>query len=289
MGQTLKDTVRNNWAAARHWFWYSNSVAGKLVEWTGNRGRVGGLVFDLANPEIAPFIKGRFLLGTYEIGTLQQIDRFVPPELPVVELGACLGVASCLTNRRLRHPERHVVVEASPRLIPTLEANRQANRCGFQIINAAYWPHGEFVEFWPSPTHCVGGGLRKGGAREAIRVPAVTLRSILQQHGFERMTLLVDIEGTETALVDQELPLLVDHVEMLMMEVHPQNWGAGQAAIDTMLAKLKAAGFALLERYGNDVVYENKRLKAARRSESSPTQPSPEADSTLAQNAKPSA
>ena len=73
----------------------------------------------------------------YEEPERDALKEFLDPDLPVIELGACLGVISCLTNRRLRQPEKHVVVEANPTLVPMIEQNRERNGCRFRIVNAA--------------------------------------------------------------------------------------------------------------------------------------------------------
>lgn len=112
-------------------------LLGKLVELKGNHFVSDGLTFTLDNPRISTRMKSHFFRGDYEDGERRMLARFLDPGLPTIEIGACIGIVSCTTNRRLENPERHVVIEANPYLIPTLEANRDRNGCRFTIVNRA--------------------------------------------------------------------------------------------------------------------------------------------------------
>lgn len=132
----------------RQRYFYQNWLAGKFVELAGNTGWVEGLRFDLNNPYIAAELKARFLFHTYEEGAHELITRYVQPHLPVIEFGGCIGVISCLTNRVVDNPRDHVVIEAHPGLVGTLEKNRNLNHCEFQIIHAALAYGKDRVSFW---------------------------------------------------------------------------------------------------------------------------------------------
>ena len=54
---------------------------------------------------------------------------YVDPNLPVIEFGGCIGVISCLTNKKIKDKKKHIVVEAQPYLIETLKKNRNNNDC----------------------------------------------------------------------------------------------------------------------------------------------------------------
>ena len=63
-------------------------------------------------------------------------------------------------------------------------------------------------------------------ASQAVAVPATTLQSTLDEHGFDRCTLICDIEGMELEVVRCEAQTLADRVHVLIMEVHEENGGA---------------------------------------------------------------
>ena len=249
--------IRAKYKDIKWWFFYQNWFAGKIIELLGNEGEIAGLKFDLDNPYIATFLKSRFLFKTYEYGSQLLISKYVNPCLPVVEFGGCIGVMSCLMNRLLENPSDHVVVEAQPFLIDTLRKNRDRNSCQFEIIHAALAYGSDSVEFWIHPRYFIGNSVRARAGGEAVRVPSVSLETIVRQYGYSRITLVVDVEGAETTLVANELDMLRSVVDTLIVELHPAEWCAGAAGIDNLKATLADSGFKEVDRVRQDFVYKN--------------------------------
>jgi FkbM family methyltransferase len=245
---------------ARYAYWHffhNNWPAGKIIELMGNKGHLGELTFDLSNPHIQTHLKSRFLFHTYEDGHDKSISHYLNPELPVVEFGGCIGVVSCFTNRLLKDPQRHVVIEAQPFLIPTLEKNRDQNGCQFKIINAAVAYRSDYVDFWINPVSFIGNSTKAGKGGQTVKVATTSLKQILDTHGFDRISLIVDIEGAETELVDNELDLMQKVVETLIIELHSRECDAGPVAINNLKSSLAKAGFMEVYQEGNDYVYKN--------------------------------
>ena len=178
------------------------------------------------------------------------------PSLPVVELGGCLGVVACLTNRRLMRPDRHVVVEAHPDLISVLRTNRDGNGAGFEIVHAALAYRQDRVEFHQGGNILAGRLAREGGRR--FTVPAVTLTHLLNTSAFERCTLVCDIEGAEVDLIENDSATLAERVMTLIIEWHPYVTGA--AAVTAYQRQLEALGFELRFEAGGVSAYRNRRL-----------------------------
>lgn len=241
---------------------HNNWFFGKLVELSGNRVDWDGITIHCDNPNIATFLKSRFYFRSYERGTIDLVKAHLSPSLPIVEFGGCIGVVSCFANAMLERPEDHVVVEAHPGLIPALEKNRDVNGRGFQIVNAALAYGAEIVSFYINERYFIGNRVQKPGSKGSlVSVPAVSLASLIERFGFGRLNLIVDIEGGEVALVENELPTIIEHVDTIVMEIHPsESWGAGRAAIDTMFNSLREAGFTVRLLDGADVVFTNSRF-----------------------------
>ncbi len=110
---------------------------GKIVEIKGNVVLIDGCQFSVCSPEITTAFKRHFFFDNYEADERHALKHFLDPRLPVIELGGALGVIACLTNKRLNYPEKHVVVEANPGIIPLLKENRDRNNCQFTILNKA--------------------------------------------------------------------------------------------------------------------------------------------------------
>jgi FkbM family methyltransferase len=133
-------------------------------------------------------------------------------------LGSAIGVISCLVNRRLVSPERHVAIEANPALIPVLQENRELNGCGFTVLHraisydgpeAAFYVSNNFTE---SSTHVT--------TAQAVSVVTTTLTTVANEYGFDRFTLLCDIESSEKDLIVNEAQILRERVETLFIEIH---------------------------------------------------------------------
>ena len=240
----------------RDWYRSDNWLMGKLVELGGNRYRLSDLTFSVDNPRIATRYKSRFFRGDYEQEERGMLERSVDGTLPVVEFGACIGVVSCLTNRRLRQPDRHVVVEANPFLIPTLEANRDRNGCQFAVLNRALAHGTDRIEFFLHDIFVGGSVQRQTG--EPIAVQAITLAEILDSRGFERADVVCDAEGAEVNFIEVEADVLRSRVRNLLIEMHPHM--VGQDRIDRVKTKLAEVGFTLEEEHGIHCRYKNASL-----------------------------
>lgn len=97
-------------------------------------------------------LRGQFLIGSYERQERRFLKKYLNPEASVLELGGCIGVVSCVTNRLLRHPERHVVLEANPNLIPHLQRNKEFTGSAFTVENCIISnnPQNRFLSTRPS-------------------------------------------------------------------------------------------------------------------------------------------
>lgn len=233
-----------------------NPALGLLVELTGNRVSVGPLQFDVSDRCIHRGIKARFVLGAYERPEIDSIQRDLDRAIPVVELGACLGVVSCVTNSLLADRQKHVVVEANPQLVPVIERNRSLNDGKFELINAALAYGQETVTFYVGKL--ITASALRGRKGEPIMVPAITLAQILRDRQFDRVNLIVDIEGAEYDLVTNELGTLSRHATRIFMEVHENVLGARKLA--EMFTQLEQGGFELIGRTADNCVFKNTAL-----------------------------
>lgn len=200
-------------------------------------------------------LKSRFLLGSWEMETRYLIKKYLPDNLPVIELGACVGVVSCITNRRLRNPELHLVVEANNNCLPMLRQNRQKNNCRFKIINAALAYSNQQVDFFLSEN--INEGYLHGSKNKSFSVSVITLQQLIDLGEYPMLNLICDIEGAERDLVRNEGRVLKEKVEWLFLEIHDKG--------DSTLLALEHLGFHLVERIQRDCVYHNLNVKLSTR------------------------
>ena len=188
--------------------------------------------------------------GEYEADERQLIRQFVRPEDTVLELGACLGVVSCVTNQLLRDRSRHVVVEANPLLIPWLFRNREANNAGFLVEHCAVGKPPEVTFYLPSTAVVDGSAKRKSG-RE-VRLPSRSLQELHERYGpFD--TLVADVEGSEIDVLEGSA-LVLQTYRLAIIEFHPSMIGEDKVARCREI--LTACGLRLAGKAGFTEVWE---------------------------------
>ena len=219
--------IRRGLAARARNHWYRNHrLYGRIIELLGNKATVDGIRVQLDNPAITMEQKVAFPIGEYEQAE-RYLLRHLPVDLPLIDLGASIGVISCLANRRLTDPRSHVAVEANPRLISSLEENRDLNNCKFKVLHAALAYGSETVDFHLH-TAFTSGSVNGDG--QTVTVPARTLRSIVEEEGMGRFCLICDIEGGERELIDREGDLLAGQAAAILIEMHPAILGVPEVA-----------------------------------------------------------
>lgn len=211
--------------------------------------RLDGCKFTLDEKLLPANVVDLLLENNYEAPEREALKKYLDPELPVIELGGCLGIVSCLTNRRLRQPEKHIVVEANPTLVPLLAQNRERNGCSFKIVLAALSYGADRITFKVNDN--ILASSLNGDEQRAVVVSTVTLQLLLDEMGFERVTLICDIEGAELQLVEHELDVLREHVSTIIMELHDRM--VGDEPTQRMLERLESVGFRIVSK-DRDVV-----------------------------------
>lgn len=218
--------------------------------------RLDGCKFTLDEKVLPENVVDLLLENNYEAPEREALKKFLDPELPVIELGACLGIVSCLTNRRLRQPEKHLVVEANPTLVPLLAQNRERNGCRFRIVHGALSYGADTITF--NVDDNILASSVNGDEQRAVVVPTVTLQRLLDEPGFGKATLICDIEGAELQLVEHELGVLGKRVGMIIMELHDRL--VGDEPTQRMLERLESVGFRIVNQ-DRDVVVMRQDLQ----------------------------
>jgi FkbM family methyltransferase len=205
-------------------------------------------------------MKVSLLKGKYERFERHAVLKYVRPELPVVELGACVGVVACVTNAILKNPAAHVVVEANPQVIPILKRNHDLNNCKFEILNAAI-AYGHSTVTFAVASDFRGSALRRDSDRSYVKnfvtVAATGLGVIVAERGYHQFTLICDIEGHEFELVTLDADTLLK-VDTLIMETHARM--IGEAKNNELMEKLSELGFQTIDQDSYVVVMRRSAL-----------------------------
>jgi FkbM family methyltransferase len=240
----LPDVVRKPFGSAVWWFYYNiiQWVEGAVFDLRGGRFRADGCIFTIPKDQTSRAYRACFFDGSYEASERKLVRKFVRPTDSVLELGACLGVVSCVTNKILGDKTRHVVVEGNPFCIPTLQRNRELNHSGFSVENCAVSNEPD-VMFYLHPIYIVGGTTQRESSRP-VRVPSRSLAELDACHGPFNV-LIMDIEGAELEIFSTSQDQL-DRYRLVIVEFHP--WAIGEVAVEHCRQLLTAAGLIFKER-----------------------------------------
>ncbi|MEI6197336.1 MAG: FkbM family methyltransferase [Verrucomicrobiota bacterium] len=219
-------------------------LQGAIFDLSGGCFKADGCRFLIPKDITSRTYRACFLADDYEAEERALIRHFLRPADTVLELGACLGIVSCVTNKILADKTRHVVVEGNPFCIPAIHRNRELNQAGFLVENAAVSNERE-VTFYLHPVYVVGGTTQRKSARP-VRVPARSLADLENRHG-PFTTLIMDIEGAELEIFSVSAEILKNY-RLVIVELHA--WAIGEAGVARCREILTAAGLRFQQRAG---------------------------------------
>ena len=240
-----------DWCQREHWW------VGLIVVMRGDVVAVESCSFCVRHPAITTSMKSPFFLGGYERTERALLKEYLNRTIGVIELGGSVGVLACLTNKMLKNPHKHVVVEANPDLISLLQDSRERNGCRFSVLNRAVAYGSEETTFYQDVRDFLGSSVHVKTAK-SVTVPTTNIRRIIEDYDFDRCTLICDIEGGEMDLVKYESDVLRKHVETMIVEIH--GWRVGQERADEMIDALERTGFSRVYEKGATSVFRNRGL-----------------------------
>ena len=224
---------------------------GLIFDLKGGRFQADGCTFIVPKDITSRSFRSCFLQGTYEEHERELIPRFVRPGDKVLELGACIGVISCVTNKLLADKSRHVVVEANPFCLPALHRNKELNHAGFLVEHCAVDDKPE-TTFYLYP--CILAGSSQRGTNWPVRLPAKSVRQLERERG-PFTVLIIDIEGSEREVLESSSEVLKGY-RLVIAELH--EWAIGAEGVERCRQILSSVGLAFVERAGIVEVWERK-------------------------------
>jgi len=162
--------------------------------------------------------RGYFALNNYEKSEQQILKSFDFKDYAILEMGGCLGVISCLLNKTLRDPEKHIVIEANPKIIPYLEKNKILNNCSFSIENKIISDNDEETFYFGDSI--VSGSLDTNkNSLEKVLIKTTSIDKLQNQYSIHFNAIIMDIEGGEYYFFKTNQKFL-NQIEVIMIEKH---------------------------------------------------------------------
>ncbi len=227
-------------------------LEGLVFDLKGGRFHADGCTFVIPKDVTTRRYRSCFLHNDYERDERELIQRCVRSQDRVIELGACLGIVSCVTNKLLADKSRHVVVEANPFCIATLYRNKELNQSGFLIEHCAVGSQPE-VTFYLHPVYIVGGSSQRATDRP-VRLPAKSLRQLERERG-PFTALIIDVEGSEREIFADSKDLLRQY-RLVIVELH--EFAIGADGVEQCRQILRDCGLQLIESAGITEAWERK-------------------------------
>jgi len=225
-------------------------LQGLLFDLNGGRFHANHCTFVIPKNLTTRTYRACFWRGTYEKEERDLIQRWIKPEDTVLELGACLGIVSCVTNHLLKDKSRHVVVEANPLCIPPLRKNKELNRAEFRVEHCAIGKPPE-TTFYLHPDYIVGGNAQRRTS-SPVRVPAKDLAQLEKEEG-PFTAVIMDIEGGELEVLEQSSDLL-GKFRLLIIELH--EFAIGVEGIQKCREILQKGGLSFVDKSGLTEVWQ---------------------------------
>lgn len=204
--------------------------------------------------------------GTYEVSERKLIEQFLKPGSIVFEMGGSIGVLTAIMSKIVGTSGRVISVEASDDL--TSFSRQWLEKKGNTKILTGYgFPVFEGkslvkINSFDKSLGSLGGIVSfelNANVDENIsddKVKVYDIRQIAEQFQINPDVLVIDIEGSETLLLNvaPQLPLSVKHV---LIELHPHLYGL--SVMNSIINRINVQGFNIMRQEGDVYLFDRER------------------------------
>jgi FkbM family methyltransferase len=219
-----------------------------------------GFTINVRGDIVRPQEKASLYFGMYESAEYRFCRKYVQSGWNILELGAGIGVITCLLRALIGRQGWLRTVEANPLCVDTIAENLKQNH-GADDETDIIWgaldyssPHSVEVKLALGASHTHS---RIDSAEGTVLVPRLALNELLRGSPSNgTLCLVADIEGAEAGfiLLDSET---LGKFGWLIMELHETKFQDRLLTAEDLLFHCESIGFQLIDRYGNVVVMTN--------------------------------
>lgn len=182
-----------------------------------------------------------FLLqpNDYVKEAFETVDKYLPADDPVIEIGAGPGTVGAYINKRLQIKTDHVSLESNPYLLPLLEKTKAANELGIRYVNGVIAYGVDTVPVQVTKNY-LESNIAPTKNEETVDVPAYTLREIVDNSDFVDkggVTVFIEVDGIWNDILKNE-PNLGDFVSTLIVA----TWNISKNDREVLFKKVHNAG-----------------------------------------------
>lgn len=195
---------------------------------------------------------GDFFLGLYEKEERFFCEKYLTHKDNVLEIGGGFGVISSVIKNQIKEGKL-VVIEANYKNIPYIKKNLKNNNFNDVKVENFFISNSEGkTKFYINESFLRSSSKLK--TKDEVLVRNVRLKDIFMKYENCFNVLVVDIEGGEIELFEENLELITKFISKIIIEVHPKILGVEKSnqLIKNIKKKYK------LKEFKNDVFYFEK-------------------------------
>ena len=206
-------------------------------------------------PEISNRVTGNIFFKAYENSEISFVKKYLYQDLPVVEIGASIGVMALQLSARTTQQIHSI--EANPALIRIIENNIEKNK----VSNCAVYNYiianaGDTFYFVTGNDNTTGHITTKPELN-ALPVKSISLSLFLSENNISNYILVCDIEGAEIYILKNDIAAL-RNCKQIIIELHDTSYNSGMISINEMAEIILNEGFEEVDSYGANKVYNRK-------------------------------
>lgn len=197
-----------------------NATVGRFLQTMRPTLAAGGLTTNIAAPVVPPKIAAALALGLLERAEKKLIRTLLYKSAPVIELGAGHGAVSREIAATIDSTQPMLLVEANPRLAPWWYDNlARSSRRNVTFLSAAVSRSESGTVRFAIDAGSLGSHV-DAGATDGELVAAYSIGEVIARSGFDRFSLVCDVEGEEYSLLDEPSLDVFSRCESVIVEIH---------------------------------------------------------------------
>ena len=192
--------------------------------------------------------------GKYEKDEFEFVMKYLPKDLPIVELGTSLGFVAL--NALKKTNNKIICLEANKKLIPLIEESFKLNLVAseqYQILNCALSHKKQALYFSDKGSNELGKLVEYS---ENV-IQGIPLEDVTKLIPEEEFILISDIEGAEINFLQAESHSL-NKCKMMIIELHDTEFEGCNYAINELVDIILTKNFELIEQRNNTYVFFNR-------------------------------
>jgi FkbM family methyltransferase len=204
----------------------------------------------IADDSIQKSLKAAIFFRLFESAEIRYIRNYLEKDADLIELGSGIGIVSAHIASKLSKGKKLICVEANPIAIKNLKKNIELHGEGLEtaIENAAIsYSNSKEVDFYLAPSH-LASKLTAPQQESSVKSGAVSLSDIVEKYEISRFSLVMDIEGAESEILNFDKAAL-EKCQTIVAELHDSKVGGRLFTIQDCIDMLvNRYGFSLVAR-----------------------------------------